>query len=97
MLQEGVSDYRVRGAHSFVSQEEGKSGVRLMKILILSDFSLWMKRCSKYKVDVTKPKQYQFFDLPFWDTVEQVEENLMTKRSACQKRQGAGVTAVAKK
>lgn len=43
---------------------------------------MWMHRCTRYKVDVTKPKIYQYFDLPFYDTIE----NSMTRNVACHKR-----------
>lgn len=47
---------------------------------------MWMKRCTKYKVDVTKPKIYQFFDLPFYDNIE---NSLDMKRSGCSKRRSS--------
>lgn len=38
-----------------------------------------MKRCNKYKVDATQPKIYQFFDLPFYDTIDKSS----LERSSC--------------
>lgn len=39
-----------------------------------------MSRCTKYRVDVTKPKIYQYFDLPFYNTLDR---SLNMARSAC--------------